>query len=242
MAGSARLVAGAGRRSGPRSAARPPQRLGGMRMVLYLAASVIGVVVIVFLVIYLTKSGGNAAGGSATPTGGTTAGGGPNAAGGYRLTQAAKVGAFPLNQAAADEVAAAARQSPIPSALTKAKAGTPSRTVIGVYDTGSVHSLASGAYQGIVFFGYDGTFDQAATMKVVRAHLASSRVVDAGPHGGKMVCGYDTTGGSTASECVWVTKSTFGVVSFVKHGQAAKVGGASALALKVRQSVEVKAS
>ena len=229
-------------RSGPRSAARPPQRLGGMRMVLYLAASVIGVVVIVYLVIYLTKSGGNAAGGSATPTGGTTAGGGPNAAGGYRLTQAAKVGAFPLNQAAADEVAAAARQSPIPSALTKAKAGTPSRTVIGVYDTGSVHSLASGAYQGIVFFGYDGTFDQAATMKVVRAHLASSRVVDAGPHGGKMVCGYDTTGGSTASECVWVTKSTFGVVSFVKHGQAAKVGGASALALKVRQSVEVKAS
>src|SRR5205807_6242071 len=43
-------------RSGP---PRSPQRLAGVRMVLYLAASVLGVVVIVYLVIHLTKSGAN---------------------------------------------------------------------------------------------------------------------------------------------------------------------------------------
>jgi hypothetical protein len=114
--------------------------------------------------------------------------------------------------------------------------------VTAVYDTGTVHSFTSSTYKGIVFFGFEGTFDPAAAMKVARAHLVSSRVVDAGPHGGKMVCGYDTSGGSTGSTCVWVTKTTFGAVSFVKGGASAKVGGASALALKVRQAVEVKAS
>ena len=43
------------RSGGPRSA----QRLGGIRMVLYLLASVVGVVVIVLLVVHLTKTGSN---------------------------------------------------------------------------------------------------------------------------------------------------------------------------------------
>ena len=55
-----------------------------------------------------------------------------------------------------------------------------------------------------------------------------------------MACGYNTTSGADASECVWVTKTTFGVVEFVKDGKPAKQAGASALALKVRQAVEVK--
>jgi hypothetical protein len=39
---------------------------------------------------------------------------------------------------------------------------------------------------------------------------------------------------------VWVTKTTFGVVEFIRDGKPAKQSGASALALKVRQAVEVK--
>jgi hypothetical protein len=233
-------------RSGPpRSGARPPQRLGGVRMVLYLAASVLGVVGIVFLVVHLAKSGGGtAAGGSSTPTSGATAGGGANGANGYTLTQAAKVGAFPLNKAATQEIAAVARSqaSPVASALKKAKAGTPGQVVTGVYDTSTVQSFTSGTYQGIVFFGWNGTFDPAAVVKVVRAHLASSRVVSPGPHGGQMVCGYDTTNGPASSECVWATKTTFAIVEFIKGGKAVKQGGAPGRALKVRQAVEVKAS
>jgi hypothetical protein len=212
-------------------------------MVLYLTASVIGVVVIVFLVIHLTKSGGgNAASGSSTPTGAATAGG-ANGANGYVFVQTAKVGTFPLNQAVTKEVSATARaqSSAVASALKAKKAGTPGQSVTGVYDTGSVTTLTT-SYKGIVFIGYDGTFNPAAVIKIVRSHLTSTRVVDPGPHGGKMACGYNTASGTTASECVWVTKTTFGIVEFLKGGQPVKQGGAHALALKVRQAVEAKAS
>jgi hypothetical protein len=232
-------------RTGPRSAARTPQRLGGMRMVLYLAASVIGVVVIVFLVIHLAKdSGSNAAGGSATPTSGNTAAGGPNGTNGYVLTQAAKIGTFPLNKAVTKEIEGAVRSqsAALTSGLKASKAGTPGKMVIGVYDSGPVSTLTSSAYKGIVFVGFDGTFDQAAVIKSVRADLKSSRMVNAGPHGGKMVCGYDTTSGTSASECVWATKTTVGVVEFLKGGRPVKQGGASGLTVKVRQAVEVRPS
>ena len=112
-------------------------------------------------------------------------------------------------------------------------------TVTGIYDTGGSSSYTSSTYQGLVFVGYDGTFDPAAVIKIVRSHLKSSRVVDPGAHGGQMACGYNTTA-ADASECVWVTKTTFGVVEFIRDGQTAKQSGASALALKVRQAVEVK--
>jgi hypothetical protein len=233
-------------RSGPpRSGARPPQRLGGVRMVLYLAASVLGVVAIVFLVIHLAKSGsGTAAGGSSTPTSGATAGGGANGTNGYVLTQAAKIGTFPLNKAVTNEIATVvrSRSSTLASGLKARKAGTPGKAVIGVYDSGPVTTLTSSAYKGIIFIGFDGTFDPAAVIKTVRADLKSSRMVNAGPHGGKMVCGYDTTSGTTASECVWASKTTLGIVEFLKGGRPVKQGGASGLALKVRQAVEVKAS
>jgi hypothetical protein len=57
-----------------------------------------------------------------------------------------------------------------------------------------------------------------------------------------MVCGYNVSTGTKASECVWVTKTTFGVVEFLKGPRQVKQGGAPALTLKVRQAVEVKAS
>ena len=65
--------------------------------------------------------------------------------------------------------------------------------------------------------------------------------MNAGPHGGKMVCGYNTSNGSVASECVWATTTTFGVVEYFNHGQPAKVSGAAKLALKVRDAVEARA-
>ena len=230
-------------RSGPRrSLPRSPQRLRGPRMVLYLAASVIGVAGIVFLVIHLTKTGANTtAGGSTTPSASTT-GGAAGATAGYVLTQAPRVGSFPLNRTATGQVSASARDTSAPvAAAMKAKgAGTPGKSVIAVYDLSSVTSLASPGYTGIVFIGYDGTFNPAATISVVRSHLKSSRVVRPGTHGGEMVCGYNTSTGSAASECVWVTKTTFGLVEFVKGGVPSKYPGAADLARDVRSVVEVK--
>jgi hypothetical protein len=78
-------------------------------------------------------------------------------------------------------------------------------------------------------------------IKLERTVLVSSRVVKPGPHGGQMVCGYNTSGASDASECVWVTKTTFGEVEFLNGQVPVKYPGASNLALQVRNAVEVKA-
>jgi hypothetical protein len=231
-------------RSGPRT----PQRLSAARMVLYLAASVVGVVVIVFLVIHLAKSGGSTPAGG-TPTTSATASTSPTATGqvsSYAFKQASSVGSYPLNQAAVNDLATAAKNqsAPIASSLQSKGVGRPGMNVIGIYNLGQVTSTASSAYKGIVFVGYDGTFNVTNAIKVVRAHLVSSRVVDPGPHGGEMVCGYNTsTGtGTETSECVWVTKSTLGMVQFIAGTTPVKYPGAPALALQVRQAVEVPAS
>ena len=210
-------------------------------MILYLAGAVIGVVVIVFLVIHLTNTGANkAASGSSTP--GATAGG-QNATTGLVLIQAAKVGTFPLNKAVTVHVASAARNQAAPLvADLKTKGARPGQGVTGVYDLGSVSSISSSAYHGIVFVGYDGTYNPASVTKVVRTYLASSRVVKPGPNGGAMVCGYNTTSGSDTSECVFVTKTTLGVVQFIKGDVPVKYPGAANLTLEVRNAVEVHAS
>jgi hypothetical protein len=229
-------------RSGPRSGQRPPQRLRGMRMVLYLAASVVGVVVIVFLVIRLTNSD-KPASGSSTP--GTTAtAGGQQATAGLVLTQAVRVGHFPLNKAVTAQVATNVRNqfASVVADLKTKGASQPGQAVIGVYNLGPVASMTSSAYQGVIFTGYNGTYNPAAAIKVVRAHLVSPRVVKAGPNGGDMVCGYNVTNGPDTSECAWVTKTTFGVVEFVKGEVLVKYPGASHLALEVRNAVEVHAS
>jgi hypothetical protein len=225
-------------RSGP---PRSPQRLAGARMVLYLAASVIGVVVIVYLVIHLTKSGANnPAAGSSTPSTGTTAAArGPVT--GYAFTQAAEVGRFPLNKAATKLATplAESKSAPLAREIQARRAGTPGKATVGVYDLTSVTSIASSAYKGIIFVGYGGTFNPKSVIKLERSILASSRVVKAGPHGGDMICGYDTSGGSDASECVWVTRTTFGQVEFLQGQVPVKYPGAAKLALKVRSAVEV---
>ena len=81
-----------------------------------------------------------------------------------------------------------------------------------------------------------------AVIKYMKTQLISTRTVNPGQHGGKMMCGYNTSTGAKASECLWVTPSTFGMVEFI-YGQAeVKYPGASKIALEVRNAVEVKAS
>ena len=113
--------------------------------------------------------------------------------------------------------------------------------MIGIYDMAPVTSLSAPGYKGLVFIGWDGTFNPEKVITPLRSQLVSSRVVNAGPHGGNMVCGYDTSTGSKASECVWATRSTFGVVEFLLDGSPAKNNNTSNLALKVRDAVEVHA-
>jgi hypothetical protein len=210
-----------------------------MKMVLYLGAATIGVAAIVFLVIHLTKGGSNTASGTST-TGAT-----PTAAGGqgYVLRQAAIVGKYPLNKTAVSQISGQITSvtSQITSKMVATKSGKPGKPVIGVYNTGRATSLASSSYKGLVFVGYNGTFNPTNLMNLVQKNLKSSRVVNAGPHGGKMVCGYNTSNNSMASECVWATPTTFGVVEYFRHGQPAKVTNASPLALKVRAAVEARA-
>jgi hypothetical protein len=215
-------------------------------MIMYLAASVVGVVVIVFLVIRLTNSGGGTpAGGSPTASAkGSTSPAATAPAGTYAVKQAASVGPYPLNRQAVSTLSGAAKDqlTPIVDTLRSEGAGRTTKDAIGIYNLGQVTSTASSAYKGIVFVGYDGTFNVKSAMKVVRAHLVSSRLVTAGPHGGQMVCGYSTSNGTDASECIWVSQSTLGMVQFISGEHAVKYPGAGLIALQVRQAVEVPAS
>ena len=242
-------IAGHGRaprsRSGPPSSGPgAPQHLGRARMALYLAAAVVSVVLIVIVVVHLAKSGGNkAATGSSTPSTGSTAGAGSNATSGYVFTQAAKVGtSFPLNKTATKALTPTlVNHSALIVGQIKARGyGKPGKVTVGVYDLTPVTSINSSAYKGIAFVGYDGTYNPKSVINLVRSTLVSSRVVNPGPHGGDMVCGYDTSGGSEASECVWVTKTTFGQVHFLEGQVAVKYPEASKFTLEVRNAVEVK--
>ena len=213
-------------------------------MALYLAAAVVGVVVIVIVVVQLTKSGGNkAATGSSTPSTGSTAGAGSNATSGYVFTQAAKVGtSFPLNKTATKALTPTlvSQSAPIADQIKTRGYGKPGKVTVGVYNLTQVTSINSTSFKGIAFTGYDGTFNPKSVINLVRSTLVSSRVVNPGPHGGDMVCGYDTSGGSEASECVWVTKTTFGQVHFLEGQVAVKYPDASKYTLEVRNAVEVK--
>ena len=107
--------------------------------------------------------------------------------------------------------------------MAATQSGKPGKSVIGIYNTGSATSLASSSYKGLVFVGYNGTFNPTNLMNLVQKNLKSSRVVNAGPHGGKMVCGYNTSNNSVASECVWATTTTFGIVEYF-NARAAREG------------------
>jgi len=233
-------------RSGPPRSGGPgsPQHLAGARMALYLAAAVVGVVVIVIVVVQLTKSGGNkAATGSSTPSTGTTATAGSNVTNGYVFTQAPEVGtSFPLNTTATKTLTPIlVRQSaPIAGQIKARGYGKPGKVTVGVYNLTTVTSISSSSFKGIAFLGYDGTFNPKSVINLVRSTLVSPRAVNPGPHGGDMICGYDTSGAAQASECVWVTKTTFGQVHFLEGEVAVKYPGASKYTLEVRNAVEVK--
>jgi hypothetical protein len=150
---------------------------------------------------------------------------------------------FPLTTTAtkAFTPAAVSQSTPIADQIKARGYGRPGKLTTGVYDLTPVTSMTSSAFKGIAFTGYNGTFNPKSVIKLERSMLVSSRLVKAGPHGGEMVCGYNTSGGSEASECVWVTKTTFGQVEFLKGQVAVKYPGASKLALEVRNAVEVRA-
>jgi hypothetical protein len=225
----------------PRSGQRSPQRLSGIRMILYLVASVLGVVLIVLLVVHLTKSGSNnpTAGSTTSPTAGT----GGTTGSGFVFTRAAKAGTLPLNAAATRDFSQFAQKEAGPEAQAiKARgAGNPGKQVIAMYDLGHVTNVNSSNFRAVGFVGYGGTFNPTAVIEYMKTRLVSTRIVSPGPHGGEMICGYNTAEGSDASECVWVTATTFGQVHFVKGTALVKYPGASKIALEVRNAVEVKA-
>jgi hypothetical protein len=207
-------------------------------MVLYLAAAVIGVAAIVFLVVHVTKNNGGTASGTATPSTGATVAG-PH----YVVKVAKQVGTYPLNQQAASQASAAMKSqwAPITSKLASSGAGQPTKSVLGIYNMGTSSTVTSPSYKGLVFVGYNGTFTPANVMKLVQKNLVSTRVVvDPGPNGGQMMCGYNTARGE-ASECVWATTTTVGIVEYYNHGHPAKVAGFGKLALQVRDAVEARA-
>ncbi len=233
------VAAGLQSRSGPpRSGQRSPG-LTGIRMVLYLVACALGAALIVLLVIHLTKTGTtSSASGSSTPTTSATPVGPPV----YVLTKAARVGTYPLNGGATKiwASAAAANVAPFMAEIKAKGAGHPGHEVVAVYDLTAVSSPSASDFQAIRFVGWDGRFDPKEVIKLEKTHLQSTRMVSPGPHGGEMMCGYNDSGGADASECVWVTTSTFGQVQFVVGQAEVKYPGASTYALKVRQAVEVQ--
>jgi hypothetical protein len=233
-------------RSGPsRSAQRSPQRLSGIRMIVYLVGAVLGVALIVLLVIHMTKTGSNtAAGSTSSPSTSTSPSAAAGTASGLVLTQAAKAGTHPLNATATRDYTKVADEQAVPiAAAIKARgAGHTSKELVAVYDLSSVSSVAASDFRAIGFVGFDGTFNPDAVIKYMKTQLASTRTVNPGQHGGKMICGYNTSTGTEASECLWVTPTTFGMVDFIVGQAEVKYPGASNLALEVRNAVEVNAS
>jgi hypothetical protein len=210
-------------------------------MVLYLLSSVVGVVVIVLVVVHLTKTSTNSATGGSTPgTTPTTAAGPPK----YILKAVPKAGSFALNTAATRSFSTLAENQAAPvAAQIKARgAGKPGKDVVALYNLGSVTSPQSSDFKAAAFVGYEGTFNPAGVIKYEQTQLVSTRMVNAGPHGGEMMCGYNRSSGSDASECVWVTNTTFGQVEFVEGSKPVKYQGAANIALTIRDAVEVPVS
>jgi hypothetical protein len=56
-----------------------------------------------------------------------------------------------------------------------------------------------------------------------------------------MMCCYSTLSGNDASECVWVTPTTFGQVQFIVGQAEVKYPGAATVARDVRNAVEIPA-
>jgi hypothetical protein len=211
-------------------------------MILYLLAAVLGVAVIVLLVIHLTQSGSTTTTGStSSPTTSPTAAAGTGS--GFVFTKVAKVGTFPLNAAATNYYVSykEAQVNSIAQAIKAKGAGHPGKELIAMYNLSRVTNVWADNYKAVAFVGFDGTFNPNAVIQYMKTQLISTRMVSAGPHGGLMMCGYNTSSGRKASECLWVTPTTFGMVQFIVDRAEAKYSGASTLTLQVRNAVEIKA-
>jgi hypothetical protein len=226
-------------RTGPPGSDQRPQRITGIRMVLYLVASALGVALIVLLVIQLTKTGtSSSASGSSTASTSATAAAGPPQ---YLFTKAARVTSYPLNNTATKVWAglAANEVAPFVAEIKATGAGHPGQEVVAVYDLTPVSSPSASNFEAIAFVGWDGKFNPKEVIKLQKAQLHSTRMVSPGPHGGEMMCGYNHQTGADASDCIWVTSSTFGQVRFFVGQSQVEYPGAATFALEVRQAVEV---
>jgi len=211
-------------------------------MILYLLAAALGVALIVVLVIRLSQSGSNAAAGStSSPSTSPTAAAGTGS--GFVFTKVAKVGTFPLNAAATSYYVSykQAQVTSIEQAIKAKGAGHPGKELIAMYNMSPVTNVWANTYKAVAFVGLDGTYNPDAVISYMKTRLISTRMVSPGAHGGLMMCGYNTSTGQKASECLWVTPTTFGMVQFIVDRSEAKYSGASTLALEVRSAVEVKA-
>ena len=208
-------------------------------MVLYLLASVVGVVVIVLLVVHLTKTGTNSpAAGSSTPASTSTAGAQSGSL--YVLAAAPSAGSYKLSATATRAYSRQAKNqiASVADQIRARGAGRTTKDVVAVYDLGSVTSPSSPDFKAVAFVGFEGTFNPAAVIKYEQTQLVSTRMVNAGRNGGEMMCGYNRSTGSNASQCVWVTNTTFGQVEFLAGQTTVKYAGAPDIALTVRQAVE----
>ncbi|MGH3420103.1 MAG: AMP-binding protein, partial [Streptosporangiaceae bacterium] len=120
-----------------RSGQRSTPRMSGIRMILYLAGAVIGVVLIVLLVVHLTKNAPStpAAGAGSTPTGSSSA---PTASASkvkYTLITPVTTGTYQLNTTATTDFSQAGktRAAAVVQQLKAHGAGTPGKSVFGVY-------------------------------------------------------------------------------------------------------------
>jgi hypothetical protein len=136
---------------------------------------------------------------------------------------------------------AQAQGSTVAAEIRAKGAGKPGKSVLAIYDLGTVTTPGATGFRAAVFYGYDGTFNPAKVISYEKNQLVSTRMVPAGPNGGEMMCGYNRSTGSDASECLWVTDSTFGEVEFIVGSVPVKYQGAANIALTIRQAVEVRA-
>jgi hypothetical protein len=219
--------------------------MSGIRMVIYLASAVIGVVLIVLLVVHLTKNppSPKAGGTGATPTGSSSAPAASASTAKYVFSKPAVAGAYSLNPTATTDFSQSGqtRAGLVVQKIKAQGAGSPGNSVFAVYSlNGEPESSAD--FKAVEFVGYDGTFNPAAVIKYEKTQLASTSMVNAGPHGGQMMCGEDTSSGSDNTECLWVTSTTFGEVDFVAGQSLTKfTGNASGIALIIRDAVEIPA-
>jgi hypothetical protein len=96
-------------------------------------------------------------------------------------------------------------------------------------------------YLGIQVYGFNGTFTNLTAAVKAMESVSSETFYDvpAGPHGGVMQCGLDTT--DDIQECVFATPTTLGDIQFTFQNLTIPPGiSADASAIDVRNAVEVK--